>query len=126
LKIEPALGLGMLINPTEWFQNEEIKLKAVRAGPGGFYRAAEDRYQCIPTALAPCGRPRFREAFPPALRKTTFIGHVPDINSPVQLFDWPGNQGSSPNGYRRARQVAKESAPELARSLGADHSGHPA
>ena len=25
-KIEPSLGLGMLINPTEWFQNEEINL----------------------------------------------------------------------------------------------------
>ena len=22
--IEPSLGLGMIINPTEWFQNEEI------------------------------------------------------------------------------------------------------
>jgi esterase/lipase superfamily enzyme len=42
---------------------------------------------------------------------------VLDINSPVLLFDWPGNQGSSPNGYRRAHQVAKESAPDLARSL---------
>ena len=40
-----------------------------------------------------------------------------DINSPVLLFDWPGNQGSSPSGYQRARQVAKESAPDLARSL---------
>lgn len=24
--IEPTLGLGMLINPTDWFQNEEIQL----------------------------------------------------------------------------------------------------
>ena len=30
VKIEPSLGLGMLINPSEWFQNEEIKLKAVQ------------------------------------------------------------------------------------------------
>ena len=33
------------------------------------------------------------------------------------LFDWPGNQGSSPRGYQRARQVAKASGDELAQTL---------
>ncbi len=28
--VEPSLGIGMLINPTDWFQNEEIKLKRIR------------------------------------------------------------------------------------------------
>ena len=28
--IKPTLGLGMLINPTEWFQNEEITIQDVR------------------------------------------------------------------------------------------------
>jgi alpha-beta hydrolase superfamily lysophospholipase len=59
----------------------------------------------------------FREAFPSALRKTTFLGHVLDINTPVLLFDWPGNQGSSPGGYRRAQRVAKASGAELAHTL---------
>jgi esterase/lipase superfamily enzyme len=59
----------------------------------------------------------FREAYPSALRKTAFLGHVLDINAPVLLFDWPGNQGSSLSGYRRARQVAKASGAELARTL---------
>ena len=26
-RIEPSLGIGLLINPTEWLQNEEINLK---------------------------------------------------------------------------------------------------
>ena len=30
-EIQPTLGLGMLINPTEWFQNEEIRIKNVDA-----------------------------------------------------------------------------------------------
>ena len=30
-EIKPSLGLGMLINPTEWFQNKEINLKSVRS-----------------------------------------------------------------------------------------------
>jgi esterase/lipase superfamily enzyme len=40
-----------------------------------------------------------------------------DIDSPVLLFDWPGNQGTSLAGYRRARRVAEASGGELARTL---------
>jgi esterase/lipase superfamily enzyme len=42
---------------------------------------------------------------------------VLDINTPVLVFDWPGDQGSSLRGYRRARTVAQESGAELARTL---------
>ena len=59
----------------------------------------------------------FREAFPSALRKTAFVAHVLDIDTPVLLFDWPGNQGSSLRGYRRARRVATDSGAELAATL---------
>ncbi len=116
--IEPTLGLGMLINPTEWFQNEEIKLTAVReldqeAFTGQLQALVEQSMQRSLLVVVH----GFREAFPSALRKTTFLGHVLDINSPMLLFDWPGNQGSTPNGYRRARAVAKESAPDLARTI---------
>jgi esterase/lipase superfamily enzyme len=118
VQIEPALGLGMLINPTEWFQNEEIKLKAVRElDPQAFVEQLRTIVDESPQRSLLVVVHGFREAFPSALRKTTFIGHVLDINSPVLLFDWPGNQGSTPNGYRRARQVAKDSAPDLASGL---------
>jgi esterase/lipase superfamily enzyme len=56
----------------------------------------------------------FRSSYESALQKTAFLGHVLDINAPVLLFDWPGNQGSSLSGYRRARDVAKASGAELA------------
>jgi esterase/lipase superfamily enzyme len=56
----------------------------------------------------------YRETFPSALRKTAFLSHVLDIDTPILLFDWPGDQGASLSGYRRARQVATESGSELA------------
>jgi hypothetical protein len=59
----------------------------------------------------------FREAYESALRKTAFLGHVLDIDAPILLFDWPGNQGSSLGGYRRARDVATASGAELAQTL---------
>jgi esterase/lipase superfamily enzyme len=42
---------------------------------------------------------------------------VLDINTPVLLFDWPGNQGDGPTGYLAARPVASQSAPDLGRVL---------
>ena len=59
----------------------------------------------------------FRERFPSALRKTAFVGHILDINSPVLVFDWPGDQGSSLRGYRGARNIATESGAELAKTI---------
>ena len=117
-EIQPALGLGMLINPTEWFQNEEIYLKDVRSlEQPEFIAQLRTLVQQSPHRGLLVVVHGFREAYPSALRKTAFLGHVLDINAPVLLFDWPGNQGSSLSGYRRAREVAKASGAELARTL---------
>jgi esterase/lipase superfamily enzyme len=59
----------------------------------------------------------FRERFPSALRKTAFIASVLDIDTPVLVFDWPGDQGSSLRGYRAARTAAQESGQDLANAL---------
>ena len=118
VKIEPSLGLGMILNPTEWFQNEEIQLQTVQAlDRAAFVGQVQKLVRESPYRALLVVVHGFREAFPSALRKTTFLGHVLDINTPVLLFDWPGNQGSSPAGYRRAQRVAKASGAELARTL---------
>lgn len=117
-RIEPSLGLGMLMNPSDWFLNEEIRLESVRA---------RERDQLVTELRAQVEASArrsvlvvvhgFREAYPSALRKTAFLAHVLDIDTPVLLFDWPGNQGSSLRGYRRARRVAQDSGAELAATL---------
>jgi esterase/lipase superfamily enzyme len=117
-KIEPTLGLGMIINPSEWFIDEEIKLKNVQTlKQAAFVEQVRERVQDSPYRSLLVVVHGFREAFPSGLRKTAFLGHVLDINTPVLLFDWPGNQGSSLRGYRRARRVAEASGAELARTL---------
>lgn len=95
----------MLINPTEWFQNEEIRLKDVHAlEQAAFVEQLRRLLQKSPYRALLVVVQRFRVAYPSALRKTAFLGHVLDINAPVLLFDWPGKQGSSLSGYRRARR----------------------
>ena len=116
--IEPTLGLGMIIDRTEWFQNEVIKLRKVEElDRPAFVEQVRAHVQDSPRRSLLVVVHGYREAFPSALRKTAFVSHVLDINSPVLLFDWPGNQGSSLTGYRRARRVAQESGAELAQTL---------
>ena len=113
--IEPSLGIGMLINPTDWFQNEEIQLQDVRTVErDAFIAELSEQVRNSPYTSLLLNINGFRERFPSALRKTAFVAHVLDIDSPVLVFDWPGDQGSTPRGYRRAQQVARASGEELA------------
>ena len=117
-KIEPTLGLGMLINSSEWFQNEEIRLFNIqKLEKEDFVQKLKTLVQESPHRSLLVLLHGYKEAFPSALRKTAFFGHVLDINSPVMLFDWPGDQGATLTGYRRARRVAEASGADLARAL---------
>lgn len=59
----------------------------------------------------------FRDWFWSAAVKTAYTAYVLDINTPVLLFDWPGNQGEGVSGYRASVEVATKSAPDLGRVL---------
>lgn len=118
ITIEPSVGLGMFINPSEWFQNEEIIVKNMEAlQQEAFVEKVREQVDASPRRSLMIVIHGFRERFPSALRKTAFVGHILDINSPVMVFDWPGNQGSSLRGYRSARNIATESGAELARTI---------
>ena len=117
-EIEPTLGLGRWLDASSWFLDEEIKILDVRSLEQADFVAqvramvADSPHRGL--LLLVHG---FRTDFDFALRGTAFLANVLDINAPVMVFDWPGNQGSSLSGYRRAQQVATSSATELADTL---------
>lgn len=116
--IEPTLGLGMLVNPTDWFQNEEIQLNRVESlDEDAMITAVRRQVDASPQRSLLININGFRERFPSALRKTAFLAHVLDIDTPLLVFDWPGDQGSSPRNYLRAQAVARESGLDLARII---------
>jgi esterase/lipase superfamily enzyme len=59
----------------------------------------------------------FRDWFQSAALKTAYTAFALDINTPVLLFDWPGNQGEGRSGYLASREVSDKSAPDLGRVL---------
>lgn len=116
--IDPSLGLGMLIDPTDWLQNEAIGVEDIQTlEQEAFVEELAQLVDASPARSVLVVIHGYREGFPSALRKTAFISHVLDLNSPVLLFDWPGDQGSSLRGYNRARKVAESSGKELADTL---------
>jgi esterase/lipase superfamily enzyme len=116
--LQPSLGLGMLLNATDWFQNEQIRLNAAQDMAKDQFveelRAIVDKSAKRSLLIVIHG---FREQFPSALRKTAFIASILDIDTPVLVFDWPGDQGSSLRGYRAARSVAQASGKDFAEAL---------
>jgi esterase/lipase superfamily enzyme len=113
-----SLSLGMLINPNDWFQSEQISLDNVKElERDAFIGDVRKLVDASPRRSLLVILHGFREQYASALIKTTFIGSVLDINTPVLVFDWPGDQGSSLRGYRAARSVAEESGAELAAAL---------
>lgn len=59
----------------------------------------------------------FRDWFQSAALKTAYSAYVLDINTPVLLFDWPGNQGEGHRGYAASQQMATQSGPDLGKTL---------
>ena len=117
-QLQPSLGLGMLLDATDWFQNEEIRITDVSK------LESEDMLEQLRNVVdRSTGRSLlilihgFRERFSSALRKTAFVASVLDIDTPVLVFDWPANQGSSLRGYRASREQADASGTDLARAL---------
>ena len=117
-RIEPSLGLGRWLDASTWFLDEEIKVLNVRAlDRDAFIAELRDKVAASPHRGLLLLVHGYRASFDFALRGTAFLANVLDINAPVMVFDWPGNQGSSWSGYRRAQQVAGESSAELAETL---------
>jgi esterase/lipase superfamily enzyme len=117
-QLQPSLGLGMLLDATDWFQNEEIRITDVNKLDSEAMleqlRNVVDKSSGRSLLIVIHG---FRERFSSALRKTAFVASVLDIDTPVLVFDWPANQGSSLQGYRASRELADASGADLARTL---------
>jgi esterase/lipase superfamily enzyme len=116
---EPTLGLRAVFDPGKWFRNEEVEIVGERElGHQEFVQQLREIIAKSPHQSLLIIVHGYREQFESALRKTAFVSHVLDINTPVLLFDWPGDQPGTPlAAYRRAFEVAEASASELAQSL---------
>ena len=117
-RIEPSLGLGRWLDASSWFLDEEIKILNVQdLQQADFVQQLRAMVAASPHRALLVLVHGYRSSFDIASRGTAFLANVLDIDAPVMVFDWPGNQGDSLRGYRRAQQVARDSGAELAEAL---------
>jgi esterase/lipase superfamily enzyme len=113
-----AKGLGLLISPTRWLLQKEIRIDAVSSDTREtFIDALRAQVAASPERSLLVVIPGDRDSFAFTLRKTAMFAQILDLDTPILVFDWPGNQGRTFSGYRRAREVAEASAAELAQLL---------
>lgn len=108
----------MQIMPFVWFDKASITWADRQAVPvDTFHSQLQEAVQKSPDKSVLVLVWGFRDWFQSAALKTAYTAYVLDINTPVLLFDWPGNQGEGFSGYLASQQVATQSAPDLGRVL---------
>lgn len=115
---EVLISPGLLIKPFAWFETTMMKWAGRKDLPqDDFYAKLQSEVQASPHKSLLIIVWGFRDWFRSAALKTAYTAFTLDINTPVLLFDWPGNQGDGAQAYLAAREVSEQSAPDLARTL---------
>ena len=56
----------------------------------------------------------YKDGFEATAMKAAYFSYLLDVDTPVLLFDWPGDQPVDISGYKRAQSMASASGPYLA------------
>lgn len=108
LPIEPRIWFNT--KHMEWLSHEEMPQEQFSAQLRKAVKASPEKSVLIIVW-------GFRDWFMSAALKSAYTAYVLDINTPVLLFDWPGNQGEGISGYTASQRIATQSAPDLGRVL---------
>lgn len=108
----------MTVEPFVWFDKETMKWADRNVLSDERFRSQlHDAVQASPNKSLLIIVWGFRDWFQSAALKTAYTAYVLDINTPVLLFDWPGNQGEGPRGYAASQAVTAQSGRDLGRLL---------
>lgn len=108
----------LMTKPFIWFDKEQIKWSGRQELQNEqFMSKLSQAVQSSPYKSVLVIVWGFRDWFMSAALKTAYTGFILDIDTPVVLFDWPGNQGEGRAGYLASREAAGKTAPDLGRFL---------
>lgn len=98
-------------NPSRW---KGVELEAVEESRDEvFFESLKHAVDASPSRSLLVVVFGFRESLETSAVKTAVFSYRIDINTPVLMFDWPGNQSVTVGGYRRAFGYARRSGADL-------------
>lgn len=106
------------IKPFVWFDTDSIKwLARNELAEKPFFPMLRQAVQASPQKSLLVVVWGFRDWFQSAALKTAYTAYALDINTPVLLFDWPGNQGEGLRGYTASQRMTMRSGQDLGKTL---------
>lgn len=117
VKMDPGIRIGKMM-PVRFKRKEEIGIQDVnRSEESMFLKNLSEAVQSSPHKSLLVLVFGFKDDFEATAIKAAYFSYLLDVNTPVLLFDWPGDQSVSPAGYKKAQSYAKASGTQMGELL---------
>ncbi|UCH12860.1 MAG: alpha/beta hydrolase [Candidatus Omnitrophota bacterium] len=117
VKIDPALRIGKML--PNWYKKRNL-LGVQEAGflqEDIFMKELSNTINTSPHKSLLIVVFGYKDNFEYIAIETAYFAYLLDVNTPVLLFDWPGDQPVTPWGYLKAQSLAKDSGKYLGNLL---------
>jgi esterase/lipase superfamily enzyme len=113
VKIDPDIKIGRML-PNRLKRKGVIGIQEVKKAPEDvFLLKMKEAVSSSPHKSLLVMVFGFNDDFEATAIKASYFSYLLDVNTPVLLFDWPGDQPISIGGYKKARSYATASGPKL-------------
>ena len=114
IKIDPRLKIGTML-PDKIKKNGLIELQEIkRLDADIFIKELSEAVKASPHNSVLVLVFGYKDGFEATAMKAAYFTYLLDVNTPVLLFDWPGDQPVDIAGYAKAQSLASASGPYLA------------
>lgn len=117
VKLDPRIKIGKML-PKRFKRRGEIGIQDIsRLESEAFMKELTDAVAKSPHKSLLVLVFGFKDDFESTAMKAAYFAYLLDVNTPVLLFDWPGDQMISIAGYNKAQSYARASGPYLGELL---------
>jgi esterase/lipase superfamily enzyme len=117
VKIDPSLTIGKML-PEKLKARSKMGVKTAKMmDEKDFMAELSSKVAASPNRSLLVLVFGYKDSFEENAIKAGWFAYMLDVNTPVLLFDWPGDQSLSIPGYNKARHYAEASGPALGELL---------
>lgn len=117
VRIDPRVKIGTML-PDQLKRRGVLGLQRTdRLDPDAFYRQLSAAVASSPHRSLLVLIFGYKDGFEATAMKAAYFAYLLDVNTPVLVFDWPGDQPVTIAGYKKAQANAIASGPQLATVL---------
>jgi esterase/lipase superfamily enzyme len=112
-RINPLVKIGK-VNPPALKKRGVVRVQGIeRLSDADFIKDISEAVEASPHKSLLVLVHGFKDNFEMTAVKLAYFTYLLDANTPVLIFDWPGDQSVTPWGYRKAVKLAAASGPYL-------------